>query len=478
MREVATLVIDQGTHASRAILFDRCGHLVFSRFQSIALHRFPGGRVEQDPREILGSVCHVVSEVLEEAKSRGVTIQQAGLATQRSTIVAWHRGTGAPLCQALSWQDTRNRQQLAQLRARAEQVQQWTGLRLSPHYGASKLAWLLEHEPAVQTAAAQNTLLLGPVAAFLLFHLLAEEPAVVDVANAARTLLLNIQSCDWDQRLAALFGISSRFLPQCQPIRHAYGLLANTDIPLTAVNGDQPAALFAEGKPDLGSAFINMGSGAFILFPTASTLVRHRSLLSGLADYDGVDRAYYLEGTVNGAATALAWAKEYCRAQGVAEELDTWLAAEPEPPVFINTVGGLGSPWWDPEIQPHFLDRTEEACRRHPEACLAGVAESILFLVRANLDEAQQAGLALREIRASGGLARSARLCQGMADLTGLTVLRSRQSEGTAAGMAWLASGNRASFEPLPTDSFQPKSDPKLEQRYTRFLAGMEDARR
>ncbi|MGH3452417.1 MAG: FGGY-family carbohydrate kinase [Haloechinothrix sp.] len=328
------------------------------------------------------------------------------------------------------------------------------------------------------TAAAQNTLLLGPLAAFLLYHLLAEEPVVVDVANAARTLLLNIQSCDWDQRLTDLFGISSRFLPQCRPIRHAYGLLANTDIPLTAVNGDQPAALFAEGMPDLGSAFINMGSGAFILFPTEDTLVRHKSLLSGLADYDGVDRAYYLEGTVNGAATALAWAKEYCRAQGVAEDLDTWLAAEPEPPVFINTVGGLGSPWWDSELQPHFLDRTEEACRRHPEACLAGVAESILFLLRANLDEAQQAGLTLRDIRASGGLARSARLCQGLADLTGLTVLRSRQSEGTAAGMAWLACGNRASFESLPTDSFQPKSEPKLQQRYKRFLAGIDEARR
>lgn len=478
MREVATLVIDQGTHASRAMLFDRSGHLLFSRFQSIALHRFPDGRVEQNPREILRSVHHVVSEVLEHAKSRRVTIKQAGLATQRSTIVAWHRETGAPLCQALSWQDTRNKQQLAPLRDRAEQVQEWTGLRLSPHYGASKLAWLLEHEPAVRTAAAQNTLLLGPLAAFLLYHLLPEKPLVVDVANAARTLLLNIQTCDWDQRLMAWFGIPSRFLPQCRPIRHVYGLLANTEIPLTAVNGDQPAALFAEGSPDLGSAFINIGSGAFILFPTASTLLRHRSLLSGLADCDGVDRAYYLEGTVNGAATALAWAKEYYGAQGVAGNLDTWLAAEPEPPVFINTIGGLGSPWWDPELQPHFLDRTEEACRRHPEACLAGVAESILFLLRANLDEARQAGLTLHRIRASGGLARSDRLCQGLADLTRLTVLRSRQSEGTAAGIAWLASGNRSFFESLPADSFQPKSDPKFEQRYTRFLAGIEDARR
>lgn len=478
MSEVATLVIDQGTHASRAMLFDQSGRLFYGRFQSIALHRFPDGRAEQDPREILGSVCHVVSEVLEEAKSRRITIQQAGLATQRSTVVAWDRETGGPLCQALSWQDTRNRQQLAQLGQRAQQVHERTGLRLSPHYGASKLAWLLEHEPAVRRAAAKKTLLLGPLAAFLLYHLLAEKPAVVDVANAARTLLLNIQSCDWDQRLMTWFGISNRFLPLCRPIRYAYGLLASTEIPLTAVNGDQPAVLFAEGNPVRGSVFINLGSGAFILFPTESTLVRHRSLLSGLADYDGIDRAYYLEGAVNGAGTALSWAKEYCGAQGVAEELDSWLATEPEPPVFINTIGGLGSPWWDPELQPRFLDRTEETCRLHPIACLAGVAESILFLLRANLDEARQVGLTLHDIRASGGLARSDRLCQGLANLTGLKVLRSRQSEGTAAGMAWLASGNRASFEPLPTDSFQPKSDPRLTKRYTRFLAGIEDVRR
>lgn len=476
--KTGTLVLDQGTHASRAILFDPLGRFLFARSQSIALHRFPDGRVEQDPEEILRSVRTVLSQALAEAKNQGITMNRVGLASQRSTVIAWHSETGEPLCPALSWQDTRARRWLARFHTRAELIQERTGLRLSPHYGASKLAWLLQHEPAVRQAVAHDTLLFGPLAAFLLCRLLEQNQSVVDVGNAARTLLLNIDTCDWDQELLTLFGISARCLPQCQPIRHEYGVLANTELTLSAANGDQPAILFAEGRPQMDLAYINMGSGAFILFPTGKSRLRHQRLLSGLADYDGVNRLYYLEGTVNGAGTALEWARGYCHAAAISQEPDTWFAAAPEPPVFINAIGGLGSPWWDPEAKAYFLDQRESACEQGPEACLAGVAESILFLLRANLDEALRAALTVKALRVSGGLARSNALCQRLADLSALAVLRSRQSEGTAAGMAWLAAGRSDPFRPIPVDSFQPQSNPKLHQRYRRFLAAMEQAYR
>ncbi len=467
MSERLTLVIDQGTHATRAILFDEMGRERFVARRPVALRRLSPERVEQDGAEIAASMRETVSEALASEVARQGEIVAAGLATQRSTIALWDMVSGRALGPLLSWQDRRAASLLKPLASHEPEVRRRTGLPLSPHYGASKLRWCLDHTEGVRELLAQGRLAYGPLAAFLLFHLLEGAPRLVDDANANRTQLWNLADRDWDPWLLALFDLPAAPLPACRPIRHDYGALAGTDIPLTVVNGDQNAAVYGLGRPEPGAAIVNLGTGAFVLLPTGRELVQHPSLLSGIACSDAEGADYTIEGTVNGAGAAIAWAGERLGIRHPARNLNAWLEAHPHPGLFLNSIGGLGSPWWKPGPEPLWLDEEASAGER-----MAAVAESILFLLQANLEAMQAAGLAIHRIQISGGLAQADALCQRLADLSGLVVYRPRQQEATARGTAWLASGMPERWpEPQPGDLFEPRAAPRLQDRYHAFTS-------
>ena len=463
-----TLIIDQGTHATRALLFDAAGQVLATASQPIGLIRHSADQIEQDGAEIRQSVTAVLHQIL----SKTVTIKQAGVATQRSSVIAWDRQTGQPLSPVLSWQDRRAHAWLGQFEPQAAAIKQRNGLPLSPHYGASKLRWLLDNVASVQEAAQNGRLAFGPLASFVLFHLLENQPLLADHANAARTQLWQLDSRDWDPWLLNLFGVPVAPLPDCVPIRHQYGHIAQTDIPVTAVNGDQNAAVYALGQPQPGTAIVNLGTGAFVLVPTGDRLLRHDTLLTGLTDSDAHSGDYTLEGTVNGAGAALSWATEQLGLGPVQDYLDNWLAATPTPPLFINSIGGLGSPFWRPGPDPHWQGEGEAAAK------ITAVAESILFLLYANIETMQAAGVVIEQFRLSGGLARSDALCQRLANLTERPVLRPSETEATARGTAWLAAGRPPHWpDPTPPTSFTPQPDAGLQSRYGRFLEGLGEER-
>jgi len=213
--DALVLALDQGSHASRAVLFDAWGSQVAAARQPVGTRRTGDDVVEQDAGELLASLRTAALDVCESATLQGRRVVAAGLATQRSTVVCWDRRDGRPLTDALSWQDRRNAAWLAGLGAHASQVREVTGLPLSPHYGASKLRWCLDHEPAVRRAAADGQLAMGPLSSFLLARLVPGLPCVVDPANASRTLLYDPAALDWSDNLLALFGIERRHLPAC-----------------------------------------------------------------------------------------------------------------------------------------------------------------------------------------------------------------------------------------------------------------------
>ena len=463
------LAIDQGTHASRAIVFDHQGSLIASAQQRVALRRLDRVRIEQDAMEILASTQQVMAQVLSAPGVRTAELRAAGLATQRSSVVAWNRVTGTALSPVLSWQDRRNAALLDSLAAQQSAIAQKTGLRLSAHYGASKLRWLLEQQPAVANAYATGELLMGPLVSWLLFHLLSGNPVLVDAANASRTLLWNLQSRDWDQDLLALFHVPLQVLPACRPICAEYGITGNGGIPLRAVNGDQTAALYAQGKPAPGTIIVNIGTGAFVLLPVQDVTTRPAGLLAGISQSNAHGADYYLEGTVNGAGAALEWAAEQLSVDDVARQLPGWLANIEDPPLFINTVGGLGAPWWQPGPEPYFT--TAPASPAHG---MVAVVESILFLVQANIALLQSHMPDITCIQLSGGLANPDRLCQKLADLSGLTVQRPVQVEATARGIAWQAAGCPPHWPASASgDTFQPCANPGLQTRYRKFLAAL-----
>jgi glycerol kinase len=459
------LTIDQGTHSTRAIIFNGKGRVVSMARQAITLNRKSRREVEQSADEIRQSMLTVIDKVLGDPDINGEQIVAAGLATQRSSVLAWDRATGMALSPVLSWQDRRVADTLLTLSADDRLIREKTGLQLSPHYGAGKLQWLIKHVPEVEAALANGSLVMGPLAAYLLHHLTDSPDELVDDANASRTLLWNLKQRNWDDSLLELFQIPAESLPACVPICSHYGHTRQGNIPLLAVNGDQTAALYAQGKPSANTILVNIGTGAFVLLATDEPTRRPEGLLAGISLSDKDTAHYYIEGTVNGAAAAVKWAAKKLSIDDVKQQLPGWLEDTPSPPLFMNTVGGLGAPWWIPGPEPHFSDTNITAA----EAMVA-VIESIVFLLQANIDLMQLHNPGVDKIRASGGLSNLDSLCQKLANLSGLHVERPVQTEATARGIAWQAAGCQGDWDNVaPGKTFTPQTDTALAQRYSRF---------
>ena len=460
------LAIDQGTHSTRAIVFDTRGRSVSSAQQSIALQVHSRTEIEQSPVEILQSLHTVVKNVLDNPAIDRQRIFCAGLATQRSSVVAWDCRSGAPLSPVISWQDRRTADRLQRLDNQSHNIQQFTGLRLSPHYGASKLQWLLENNAAVAAAMDDDTLIMGPLASYLLHHLTDNVAELVDHANASRTLLWNLQQRDWDSDLLGYFDISPRVLPQCKPICYDYGTIRNSTIPVRAVNGDQTAALYARGMPSVNTVTVNIGTGAFVLLPIDDPLTRPDGLLAGISYSNAQSGSYYIEGTVNAAGAALEWAARSFGLGDFEQRLSSWLEAIEAPTLFINTLGGLGSPWWQDGPAAHFLDAEVSG----PEALVA-VIESCIFLLQVNIVLLQTVNPAIDTIQISGGLSRFDGLCQRLANLADINVYRPLQTEASARGIAWQAAGSAADWPAAGEGTtFTPMADRGLHDRYSRFV--------
>jgi glycerol kinase len=463
------LAIDQGGHASRAMLFDEAGCKVGEAFAPVATHRGPEGFVEHDPVEVVESVRIAADQVLRRAP---LPVVAAGLATQRSSMVCWSRRSGAALSPVISWQDRRNADWLRQFEPRRDWIRAHTGLALTPHYGASKMRWCLDHLPAARDAAAAGDLCMGPLASYLVFRLVHGQPFVADPANASRTQLWDPATRDWSEPLLQLFGVPRSALPRCVSSRFDGCVLYSVAsvVPLTVVTGDQSAVPFAFGPLDPAAAYVNVGTGAFVQRAIRDRMPDAPQLLASVvwSDDDGVD--YMLEGTVNGAGSALDWLalQENIDVAAALRSLES-SAGSIEPPLFLNGVSGLGSPFWISDFQSRFVGEGPV------EARALGVLESIVFLIRVNLDELARHGPPLQRIVLTGGIAASDLFCQRLADVAGLKVWRSRETEATARGLAWLIAGGPMGW-PATGDDFSSRENAKLQQRFVTWLAAMHDA--
>ena len=466
------LVLDQGGHASRALVFDANGKLLAAAQKQIATVHPGPSRVEHNPMALLTSVTHVCKSVMRQLGPRHKHIQAAGLATQRSTLVCWDRQTGQALSPVISWQDRRAARHLASLAPYGTRVHDITGLVLSPHYGASKLAWCFKNLKPVHRALQQERLVAGPLASFILANLLTEKPLLVDPVNASRTLLWDYRRLGWSDELLKLFRIPAWILPSCVPNKYPFGhlRLGTQGIPLTVVTGDQPAALYAGGEPESDSIYVNLGTGAFIQRLYGDTPPQVPGLLGSVL-WQEQDRALYvLEGTVNGAGSALTWLRERLGISGkhMLTSMPAWLASESDVPLFLNGISGLGSPYWVADLHSRFIGRGTAMQK------MLAVVESVVFLVCVNLERMRAIGILPRRIVVSGGLAQWEGICERLAALSGLPVHRPAQHEATATGLAWLLGARqRASVK---TQVFMPRNAAPLKRRYADWRAAMETA--
>ncbi|HEX5756825.1 MAG TPA: FGGY family carbohydrate kinase [Arenimonas sp.] len=464
------LALDQGGSASRALVFDHRGLAVAHARIDVAHARPRPGWVEQDPDAVMQSLREAADAAIAQLDAgQRQQVQAAGLVCQRSSLLAWDRETGAALSPVLSWQDVRAADWLAAQALDAEALHARTGLYPNAHYGLSKLRWCLDQLPAVQHAAVQGRLLIGPLAAFLVFGLLQERPARVDPANASRTLLFDLDRGDWADDLLQRFGIERHWLPAIARSDADYGelRLRTVSLPLRLLNGDQSAAAFAFGEPDPALAYANLGTGAFVYrVGIAQTPPR---LLRSVIHW-GASPQFAVEGTVNGAGSALAW---FAQQQGIADassDLDAHWPEAGEPPLFLNGIGGLGSPDWRADFASRFIGAGDASLQR------VAIVESIAFLLQRNLERLRDRGPPLRGLVVSGGLSRSRRFCQLLADVSGLAVQRPGDCEASARGSAFLLAGLPGDWASLPVDAFTPRDNAALNARYARWTSVLLDA--
>ena len=481
------LALDQGGNSSRAVLFDAVGREVSTAHVPIATRR-EGERIEHGADELADSLLVALRDACDSPLAAGRPIVAAGLATQRSTVCCWNTNDGVALSPAISWQDRRNAGWLEQaLGARAQWIREMTGLPLSPHYGASKLRWCLDELPAVRLAARDERLAMGPLASFLLHRLCEQRPLLADPANASRTQLFDPAILDWSPALLEAFAIPRAVLPRCVGTSHEFGTVvapgdANHRIPLRACSGDQSAAIYAFGPPAPGTVFVNVGTGAFVQRIVRDGAVPPpRGLLKSVvhARTDAPQAASYVhEGTVNGAYAAVDWLRGRfgLDVPRTLPSLHASLRADRVDLLFMNGIGGLGSPFWLPGFATEFvgLDGQAAAEASRPELQrLAAVVDSIAFLVAVNVLAMQRAA-PLQRVVVTGGLAGCDYLCEVLAEVTRLTVERPALREATARGIAFLAAGQPSEWQSTPLEhAFAPAGRTAVLERFERWRQAM-----
>jgi glycerol kinase len=460
----AVLALDQGGHASRACLVGEHGRILATHAVPIDTIHGPDGEVEHDADAIVESLRAAARGVLGAVGA--TTTDNAALATQRSTIVCFERSSGRALSPAISWQDRRNAAWLASFGAHAERIRALTGLPLSPHYGVGKMRWCLDHLPAVRRAADRGELVMAPLASYLAMRLTVGDP-LADPANASRTLLWDAQQRDWSSELLALFGIERAWLPRCTATRSDFGSLQLDDgaaqaqagaapraprpaIVLRAVTGDQSAVPFASGTADPATIYINLGTGAFVQRPLAVRPTSVAPLLASVLLADANGALYSVEGTVNGAGSAIA---QFAGGSGL-DEASLWQQLEQLPanaalPLYINGIGGLGSPYWRAQQPSYFLGDGSVLER------FAAVVESIAFLIAINVDGMRLHGGPPTRVLITGGLSRSDWLCRRLSALLSLPVLRGAQ-EATVLGTAALVAPDTSAVVAAPATLATP----------------------
>ncbi len=459
------IVVDQGTHSTRAIIYDLLGNAIFKSQQEVDLYYRDSFQVEQDGTQILNSCISVLDEAQKFIRKSNLTNISVALTTQRSTVIAWDKLTGEAITPALSWLDTRTQNKLENFEFQEDIIKQKTGLPLSPHYGASKLQWLLENDVAVKNKQQNDQLRFGPLATYLIFNLLEHQPNFIDFSNAHRTLLWNLKTKTWDEDLLTAFCIDTRYLPKPVPNSFKYGEVKKLEYPLVLVNGDQNSAVYGYGKLENDTAFVNIGTGAFILARSKRGPILSSKLLSSITYSSESEEEYVLEGTVNGAGAAMTWAEEEW---GINEiESIEWKNVE-DVPIFLNTIGGLGSPFWRSDIQAGFLQSEKNYQDYSIHQCMAALMESIAFLITINIKKMRMHDVEVNQLLIAGGMSKDEHLCQCLADLCEADVVVSNFKEATSRGAAWLAM-QKPVWDILESKHFYPNENNSLLSRYKLF---------
>jgi glycerol kinase len=444
------LALDQGTSSSRSIVFDAHGAIVAMAQQEITqIYPHPGW-VEHDPLEIWRTQLATAREVLLKAGISARQVRAVGITNQRETTVVWNRATGAPIYNAIVWQDRRAEPSCVALRERglAPTIRQKTGLLVDAYFSGTKLQWILDHVPGARAQAANGELAFGTVDSRLMWQLTGGAVHATDVSNAARTMLFNVHSNSWDAELMQALDIPPALMPRVLPSAAQFGevlpnLLGHA-LPIGGVAGDQQSALFGQACFSAGMAKNTYGTGCFMLMHTGQNFhTSTNGLITTSAAQASAKPEFALEGSVFVGGAVVQWLRDGLGAIRSSAEVQALAETVPDSGgvMLVPAFTGLGAPYWNPEARGTITGLTRGSTTAHiARAALESIAFQSAALLQAMARDAQQAGAAaVTELRVDGGACINDLLMQFQADLLGIAVVRPVVTETTALGAAYLA---------------------------------------
>ena len=443
------LSIDQGTTSTRAIVFDHSGSVVASGQLE---HRqiFPrAGWVEHDPRELWDNAREVVGMALAKASLTGQDIAAIGITNQRETTIVWDRHTGEPVANAIVWQDTRTQDIVERIAdGDVDRFRARVGLPLATYFSATKIRWILDHVDGAHARAEAGDLLFGTPDTWLLWNLTGGPRGGVhatDVTNASRTLLMDLETCQWAPDIAEAFGIPMSMLPTIRGSVDAFGEVTGSSlvagVPITGILGDQQAATFGQTAFEAGDSKNTYGTGNFLIVGTGEQIVRSTNGLLTTVAYriENQPTRYALEGSVAVTGSLVQWLRDNLGIISNAREVESLATSvDDNGGVYIvPAFSGLFAPHWRPDARGAIVGLTRFATKAH---FARAALEATAFQTRDVLDAAtEDLGLIVPELRVDGGMVANNTLMQFQADILGIPVVRPVVAETTALGAAYAA---------------------------------------
>ncbi|WP_111719686.1 glycerol kinase GlpK [Homoserinimonas sp. OAct 916] len=448
------LSIDQGTTSTRAMIFDHGGRVISSGQLEHKQILPQAGWVEHDALEIWDNTREVIGRALGIGDITRHAIHAVGITNQRETCVVWDRRTGAPVYNAIVWQDTRT-QAIVDRVAKAEtgdpdfnRFKELTGLPLSTYFSASKIVWILENVPGARADAEAGHLLFGTTDSWLIWNLTGGVDGgvhVTDVTNASRTLLMNLHTLEWDDSLLAAFDVPRSMLPSIRSSSEVYGTVKSSSLlrqtPIAGILGDQQAATFGQAAFETGQAKNTYGTGNFLIVNTGEDIVFSKNgLLTTVAYQLGEDAPRYaLEGSIAVTGSLVHWLRDNLGIIHSSSEVEQLAGTVDDTGgiYFVPAFSGLFAPYWRSDARGVLVGMSRFTNKGH---IARAALEATAYQTREVLDAVNKdTGVPLEELRVDGGMIANELLMQFQADILGVPVVRPQIAETTALGAAYAA---------------------------------------
>ncbi len=475
------LAIDQGTTSTRAILFDKDQNVVKTAQKEIT-NIFPNpGWVEQDANEIWLSTLSVIAQIFDGGQIKPEEVVSVGISNQRETTVLWDKNTGLPVYRAIVWQSRQTSDIVTKLKQDGLEplIKEKTGLVLDPYFSASKIKWIRDNVEGVKD---NPNIIFGTIDTFLLWKFTCGNVHATDVTNASRTLLFNIHTLDWDDELLKIFDIPRSMLPEIKDTSGVFGNIDprhffNHSCPITALVGDQQAALFGESCFDKGNVKNTYGTGGFILLNTGKdAIISKQGLLSTVAWKIKDEVKYALEGSIFVSGSLIQWLRDEMKFIVDAAESEDLASSvqDTNGVVVVPAFTGLGAPYWNDKCKGAIFGLTRGTSRAHlVRACIESMAYQSKDLIKIMEDELNEK---VESIKVDGGASNNNFLVQFQSDILQIPVIKPLLSETTSLGAARLA-GLAVGFYKLEdfkdeaVKVFEPSMpDEEVVEKYNRWL--------